>query len=397
VGRARAPSLGRTAAPALRVSWPRSPLLMVSSSSRTGPVEGLISLARELRAQGLDARFAGDSVRPGEDLGGHLAQAGVPWEAGLRLSRKLRLLDVLHDARLLTALARQGRHDVLHAAFAHDHSLALWASRRARNPDLRVVRAAQRRIDVTAGTLHQRLRALRRSDGVVVHSARYQRDLLALGLDPRRVAYVPAGVDGGWFSPGAAPELRASWGIPADAPLAGIVARMKPERGHRDLLHAFARVEREVPRAWLVLVGRGEDEKPLRALCRELGLTRAVFGGYLRGPGLLQAYRALDVAVWLREGNDGGCRGVLEAMACGVPLVVGDDGAPPELVGETGVAVPAGDAAAIKGALAGLLGDPARARELGRAARERALSFTPRRAADQTLAFWRRLRDLPPA
>lgn len=379
------------------MTWPRAPLLMVSSSSRTGPAEGLISLARELRALGLDARFAGDTVRPGENLGEHLAHAGVPWEARLRLSRKVRPADLVHDARLLTSLAREGRHDVLHAAFAHDHALALWASRRARNPELRVVRAAQRRIDVTPGAVRQRLWALRRSDGVLVHCERYRAALLALGLDPRRVAHVPAGVDSRWFSPGKAPELRARWGIPPGAPLAGIVARMKSERGHRALLRAFAKVERDVPEAWLVLVGRGEDEGPLRALARELGLSRAVFGGYLRGPGLVEAYRALDVAVWLREGNDGGCRGVLEAMACGVPVIAGDDGAPSELVEQTGRVVPADDPAAIAAALAGLLGDPSRARQLGRAARARAEEFTPRRAAEETLAFWRRLRELPPA
>ena len=120
-----------------------------------------------------------------------------------------------------------------------------------------------------------------------------------------------------------------------------------------------------------------------------------MFGGYLRGPGLVEAYRALDVAVWLREGNDGGCRGVLEAMACGVPVIAGDDGAPPELVGETGRVVGAGDIAALSRALSELLGDPGRARTLGGAARERALRFTPRRAAEETLSFWRRLRDLP--
>ncbi len=379
------------------MTWPRAPLLMVSSSSRTGPVEGLISLARELRSLGLDARFAGDTVRSGENLGEHLAHAGVPWETGLRLSRKVRPPDALHDARLLTSLLREGRYDVLHAAFAHDHWLALWASRRARNPGVRVVRAAQRRIDVTAGALRQRLWALRRSDGVLVHSEKYRAALLALGLDPRRVAHVPAGVDARWFSPGAAPELRERWGIPADAPLAGIVARMKPERGHRALLRAFAQAQREVPQAWLVLVGRGEDEAPLRALARELGLSHAVFGGYLRGPGLVEAYRALDVAVWLHEGNDGGCRGVLEAMACGVPVIAGDDGAPPELVGEAGRVVAAGDVGAISRALSELFGDRALARRLGGAARERALGFTPRRAAEETLSFWRRIRELPRA
>ncbi|HYS07704.1 MAG TPA: glycosyltransferase family 4 protein, partial [Myxococcales bacterium] len=228
-----------------------------------------------------------------------------------------------------------------------------------------------------------------------VHSAKYLAELAAAGFDARRLAHVPAGVDANWFSPGRAPRLRERWGVPAGAPLAGIVARMKPERGHGALLQAFARVQREVPAAWLVLVGRGEEEPLLRKLAAELGLSRAVFGGYLRGPGLLEAYRALDVAVWLREGNDGGCRGVLEAMACGVPVVAGSDGAPPELVADTGRVVQADDPAAIAAGLCELLGDPSLARRLGAAARERALSFTPSRAALETLSFWRRLRDLP--
>jgi glycosyltransferase involved in cell wall biosynthesis len=172
---------------------------------------------------------------------------------------------------------------------------------------------------------------------------------------------------------------------------------MKPERGHRALLEAFVQVQRDVPDAWLVLVGRGEDEEALRQHARDRGLSRVAFGGYLRGPGLVQAYRALDVAVWLREGNDGACRGVLEAMACGVPVIAGDDGAAPEVVAQTGRVVAANRSAAIAGALDELLGDPSRARRLGEAARERALSFTPRRAAEETLAFWRRLRDLAPA
>ena len=396
MGGAPAPALRGTPAAALGVSWPRAPLLMCSSSSRTGPVEGLISIARELRAQGLDARFAGDTARPGENLGEHLALAGVPWETGLRLSRKVRLRDVVHDSARLVAFARDGRYDLFHAAFAHDHSLALWAARRARNPELRVVRAAQRRVDATAGALRQRLWLLRRTDGIVVHSARYRDAIVALGLDGRRVAHVAGAVDTNWFSPGNAPELRRQWGIPNEAPLAGIVARMKAERGHAMLLRAFAQVERQVPQAWLVIVGRGEMEEDLRSLARDLGLSRVVFGGYLRGPGLVQAYRALDLAVWLREGNDGACRGVLEAMACGLPVIAGDEGAPGELVGDAGRVVPAEDPHSIAAALAELLGDLAGTRQLGRAARERAQEFTPRRAAVETLAFWRRLRDLPP-
>src|SRR5206468_10313461 len=120
-------------------------------------------------------------------------------------------------------------------------------------------------------------------------------------------------------------------------------------------------VQRELPQAWLVLVGRGEGEQRLRGLAGELGIAQVVFAGYLRGPGLVEAYRALDVGVWLREGNDGACRGVLEAMACGVPVIAGSEGAPGELVrdGQEGRVVDAGDAARIAGVIAQLLGDPA--------------------------------------
>ena len=371
------------------MSWPRSALLMCASSSRTGPVEGLLSLGRELRAQGVDARFAGDTVRPGENLGQHLAHAGVPWETELKLSRKVRLGDVLSDARLLKQWVREGRFDVLHAAFAHDHLLALWA----RTNDVLVVRAAQRRLDVEPGAVSQRLYALKSSDGVVVHARQYRQRLLEQGVQPARVAVIPAGVDSGWFSPGRSPELRARWGVPEGAFLFGMVARMKPERGHRVVLEAFSRLPGD---AWLVLVGRGEDEEALR----KLAPPRVVFGGYLRGPGLVEGYRALDAAVWLREGNDGACRGVLEAMACGVPLLAGRDGAPGELVrdGQDGFVVDPGDPEAVAEGMRKLLARPAAAGgaplALGESARARALELTPRRAADETLAFWRRLRDL---
>jgi glycosyltransferase involved in cell wall biosynthesis len=382
-----------------------NPLLMCASSSRTGPVEGLISLAVELRKLGIVAHFAGDTVRPGENLGEHLALAQVPWETQLRLSRKVKVSDVLHDARLLSSWV-PGRFDVLHAAFAHDHALALWARRKG----VLVVRAVQRRIDVDPGLLGQRLFALRKSDGVVVHSQAY-RTLLRLHLPEERVAYVPPSVNVVRFSPGGAfasePAgeaqrtpgawaLREKWGIPLDAPLAGIVARMKPERGHRHLLRAFAEALRQVPSAWLVLVGRGEDEPALRQLASQLAPGRIVFGGYARGPDLIDAYRALDVAVWLREGNDGGNRGVLEAMACGVPVIAGSEGAPGELVrnGIDGAVVPPDDKTAIAQALIPLLSDVPISRALGRSARARALEFTPARAAAETLAFWKRLQSL---
>ncbi|GAC1343322.1 MAG: hypothetical protein NVSMB23_17000 [Myxococcales bacterium] len=395
-------------------AYPRAPLLLVASSSRTGPAEGQIVLARHLRAQGIDARFAADSVKPG-DIGAHLEAAQVPWLRALKLSRHLRAGDVVSDLRTLAAWVREGSPDLLHAAFPHDHLLCLWAARKAgpARDALRVVRTAHRAADVAPGALGWRRRALARTDGVIVHSAMYRARLLALGLDPRRVLALPGSVDAHRFSPGRAPELRAEWGVPPDAPLAGIVARMKPERGHAELLRAFAAALERLPEAWLVLVGRGEHEQPLRALAAELHVAhRVVFGGYRTGPALVAAYRALDVAVWLREGNDGACRGVLEALACGVPVLAGDEGAPAELVragpiafaqdapcatAACGRVVDPHDAAALADALAALLGDLSAARAVGAAGRARAERLPDARFGAAVLAFYRAIRALPPA
>jgi glycosyltransferase involved in cell wall biosynthesis len=60
----------------------------------------------------------------------------------------------------------------------------------------------------------------------------------------------------------------------------------------------------------------------------------------------------------------------VEAMACGVPVITTDGGALPEVVGEAGVVVPAGDAASLQQAMAGLLVDPQRRATLAQAGRE---------------------------
>ena len=383
-------------------AWPRAPLLLVASSSRTGPAEGQILAAQWLRAQGIDARFAADTTQAG-DLGEHLAAAGVPWLTSLRLSRKVKLRDLFRDAAQLAHWVRQGKPDLLHAAFAHDHHLCLWAAFRAgaARENLRVVRTAHRREDLAPGRLGHRTRALKATDGVVVHCAAYREALLLRGLHPDRVLALRGAVDATRFTPGRAADLRRAWGIPPDAPLAGIVSRMKPERGHRALLEGFAQALRSAKDAWLVLVGRGEEEPALKQLAASLpgdAGSRIVFGGYQRGPALVEAYRALDVAVWLREGNDGACRGVLEAMACGLPILAGNEGAPGELVRDRvdGRTVDPADPTAIGAALAELLSDLDGARALGGSARKRAEEHRPETFAAGLLAFYQRLRALPP-
>jgi glycosyltransferase involved in cell wall biosynthesis len=215
-----------------------------------------------------------------------------------------------------------------------------------------------------------------------------------------RVLATRGAVDAEAFRPDG-PDLRAELGIPAGAPVAGIVSRVKPGRGHDDLVDAFVPVVGRLPEARLVVVGRGEGEEALRVRVAHRGLQRAVvFAGYRTGPELAAAYRTLDVKVLLAEGNDGTCRALLEGMASGRPGLAYRFGAPAEAIldGTTGLLVPEGDVGALSGALVELLSAPGRARALGAAARERMRAlFTEPARGGAVEAFLERIRSLPPA
>jgi len=125
-----------------------------------------------------------------------------------------------------------------------------------------------------------------------------------------------------------------------------------------------------------------------------------IFAGYRRGPELAAAYRTLDCKVILAEGNDGSCRALLEAMACGRPGIAWRFGAPAEAIleGQTGLLVEEGDVAGLATALVALLGAPERARALGASARRRVIEqYGEERRAREVAAFLEHVRGLPPA
>jgi glycosyltransferase involved in cell wall biosynthesis len=243
--------------------------------------------------------------------------------------------------------------------------------------------------------------AHRRTDGLVAvcesHAA-ILRD--RFGVAPERVAAVRGAVDSAFFTP-EGPDLRAELGIPAGAPVAGIVSRVKPDRRHAELVAAFEPVSRRLPEARLVIVGRGEGLEDLRGVVARSGLgARVIFAGYRRGEELAAAYRTFDVKVLLAEGNDGTCRALLEGMASGRPGVAWAFGAPAESIvhGETGLLAPPDDVAALGQAIGDVLSRPDRGRSLGAAARARMASLYTEEARGRAVeAFLERVLRLPPA
>lgn len=187
-------------------------------------------------------------------------------------------------------------------------------------------------------------------------------------------------------------DLRAAFGIAADALVAGVVGRLSPEKGHIHFLRALARARQTEPRLVGLLAGDGPGAGMLRREADMLGLAHAVtFAGHVSR--VARVYRALDVAV-LPSLSEGMPNAALEAMLHGLPVVASHVGGVPEVVrdGETGLLVPPGDETQLAAALVALCADVERRKALGARGRERVLGhFAPHQRAERILGLYHEL------
>ena len=166
----------------------------------------------------------------------------------------------------------------------------------------------------------------------------------------------------------------------SDRPTVVCVARFRAQKGHAELLSAFALVCRDIPGARLLLIGDGKLADDLRRRTRELGLVRNVeFRGATEDvwPQLAEGHVFVLASLYEPQGI-----AVLEAMAAGLPVVATAVGGIPELVedGRTGVLVESHAPEQMAAALVKLLQTPDLCRRMGEAARDRAAGFTSAKA-----------------
>jgi len=213
-----------------------------------------------------------------------------------------------------------------------------------------------------AGQLPRRVwtrRLVLRRATVVVPSRTLERIALEVWrLSPARVHFIPNGI--------ALPPLplRKEAGKP---PVIGTVAALRGEKNLSRLLHAFALLPQP---ARLVIVGDGPERAALEALALKLGIADAVrFTGHLPAPQAV--FRTFDLFA-LSSDTEQMPLSVLEAMAAGLAVAATDVGdVAAMLAAENRPFVVARDPAALAGAMAALLADPARRCAIGAANRAR--------------------------
>jgi glycosyltransferase involved in cell wall biosynthesis len=179
---------------------------------------------------------------------------------------------------------------------------------------------------------------------------------------------------------------RAAVGIPPCVPAALTVNFLHPRKRIDLLLAAWARVEKRLPEATLLVVGDGPEAGALREVAARLGTRGVRFCGFVAEDRLPLYYRAADLLVHVARQETFGLT-VLEAAAFGLPVVAADEGGPRYTVadGETGLLV-APEEDEIAGALVALLAEPSRAQHMGDRGRQRMRSrFTWERGAQDFL------------
>jgi len=322
-------------------------------------------------------------TRGGELLEAKLRSADVPY-CVLRKPFKFDLRVVLQLMRRMRELRPNIVHTWLFTANAFGRTAALLA------PVPHIV-ASERNVDEWKTCVHRAIDRwlARRSDMIVANAQAVREFCIREGIAPEKVCVIPNGIDVGRFGAARDEALRRSWGARADSFVIGTVARLSEQKGIDVLIEAFARVASTEERARLVIVGEGEHEAKLRGQAAATGFGERIgFVGFERD--VPKALASFDCFV-LASRWEGLPNAVMEAMAARCPVVATDVGGTRELVRtrQTGLLVPAEDAAQLADAIREIMQHPGLAASVATNARKLVESeYSVRRMVEATEAAY---------
>lgn len=211
-------------------------------------------------------------------------------------------------------------------------------------------------------------------------------DLAARGLPREKIRTIYCGLEHDRFTLDQPPPR-------SETPLVVCWSRLRRYKSTDVAIRAFAEIRRELPRARMLVMGRGPDEGRLRRLVGRLGLKEAVrFTGHLPWQELVRTLHRAHVFL-NPSPKEGWGLTVIEANQCGVPVIASDRPGLRDSVrhDQTGLLVPYGDAHAMAQAALRLLHDPDRLACFRDAARAWAGSFSWPRCVAESLAYWQQV------
>ena len=177
-------------------------------------------------------------------------------------------------------------------------------------------------------------RTLQRAQGIVAVSAALKERMVELGIEPERIAVIRNGIDRAVFQPYDQQPARAKLGLAADAKILVSVAALVPLKRLDRLIEAMQLIAQTQPLARLYVIGEGPERAALTAQIAASSLQDKVF--------LLGAKPQRELADWytaadlfcLASQREGCPNVVIEALACGTPVVASDVGGIGELLAD---------------------------------------------------------------
>ncbi|WP_433437863.1 glycosyltransferase family 4 protein [Nonomuraea sp. CA-141351] len=234
--------------------------------------------------------------------------------------------------------------------------------------------------------------AVRHAKRVIVPSKATRDELVrVLSADPTRIDVAYHGVDLAQFHPPTEEEIRRvalRCGLHGQ-PYVAFLGALDPRKNVPNLIRGFATAVKQLGEPPALVIGGGVHEDDVDAACREVGATvRVIRPGYLRAPDLPGFLGGALVVAFPSRGEGFGLP-VLEAMACGAPVLTTHSTSLPEVGGDA-VAYTEPDVDSIATALGDLLGSSARRLQLREAGLARAREFTWDASAEAHLSSYQR-------
>jgi glycosyltransferase involved in cell wall biosynthesis len=270
----------------------------------------------------------------------------------------------------LPALVRYLRREepaALLSTVSHANLVALWARQLARVPTRVVVRESNTMSDNSRGSARRRQRLVpslaRRfypwADGIVAVSEGVARDLVrTTKLPADRIRVLPNPIVTPELTAMAREPLSHPWFAEGEPPVVLAVGRLAKQKDFPTLLRAFGIVRRLRP-ARLVILGEGTERTALESLAETIGVKAEVaVPGFVPNPFSYMARAGVFVLSSAWEGMPGV---LIQALACGVPVVATDcESGPREVLkgGRYGRLVPVGDVEGLAAAITSTLEQP---------------------------------------
>ncbi len=284
-----------------------------------------------------------------------------------------------------------GRYDLLH--FPYDSSLAVKRGKFIVTiHDVKPLLYPKTSKHLNVSGLVKRLlipRPLKNIDHIITVSECSRKDIVeTLGVPSELVTVIPQGVEHKKFLPRSEEDAHDSESLPSVLCVAG----SDPTKNIQTLILAFSLLPEAIRICFqLILVGDVDKQGTLHQLVKQKGIeAQTRYSGVVSDQQLIRYYQQASVFVFpsLYEGFG---LPVLEAMACGCPVVCSQTSSLPEVVGDAALMVDPVDAMAMKDAIQRILTDPALQRRLREAGLQRVKQFSWDQTAMQTASLYDRV------